>query len=160
MWTDDFGEYDPDFEVSGEKDEIPNDSVELDNFPNPSNFMCLDYYGLKTEDDFKKWWKENTGEMITNFRSFPTESEPAALHSSNINLFVEKRCEQAGLRKVDVPDKSFTLFKLGIGKDALPPTLQNIKFPFECDYKYKSFSSSVEMIDNDLYVLNLYLSTE
>lgn len=154
MWTD-FGEFDPDFEISTEE-ETRNYSVDPDNFPNPSNFMCLDYYGLKTEDDFKKWWKERTGEIITNFRSFATKSEPSP--DKYINLHVEKKCIESGLRKLDVPGASCILFKLGVGKDVPGlPTIQNMKFPFECDNKYSAFWSSVELND-DLYVINLYLS--
>ncbi len=50
---------------------------DLDNFPNPSDFMCLKVYGLSTEQEFILWWKVRTGNTIRKFRSFSPSFQPA-----------------------------------------------------------------------------------
>ncbi len=69
----DMGDTDPDFESV---EEAPPFHVDLDDFPNPSDFMCLEVYGLTTEREFIAWWRARTGDTIRKFRNFTPVFQP------------------------------------------------------------------------------------
>jgi hypothetical protein len=44
--------------------------LDLNDFPDPTIFLPLASFGIKSKEEFIEWWKLRTGKTIIQFRSF------------------------------------------------------------------------------------------
>jgi hypothetical protein len=49
--------------------------IDFNAFPDPSTFMNLAQYNIKTEEEFIRFWKKEHDQTITGFRSFTPPDE-------------------------------------------------------------------------------------